>query len=137
MSYKSLEIWRLADEISIDIHLMTMNDLPKFEMFETGSQVRRSSKSIKSNIVEGYGRRIYPKEYFHHLQTDLSREVLYKHCDQRLELMFNNGAVEEVEKLLQESLGRYIYDNNISILGNPLPKKKASGVAGGELFVWL
>src|ERR1051325_3068395 len=31
--------------------------------------------------------------------------------------------VEEVEKLINESVGRYIYDNNIPMLGNPLPKK--------------
>jgi trigger factor len=31
--------------------------------------------------------------------------------------------VEEVEKLLNESLGRYIFDNNIPMLGSPLPKK--------------
>ncbi|MFH1160899.1 MAG: four helix bundle protein [bacterium] len=27
-----------------------MTDLPKFEMYEVGSQIRRSVKSIKSNI---------------------------------------------------------------------------------------
>jgi four helix bundle protein len=42
---------------------MTLNDLPKFEMFEEGSQIRRSSKSVKSNIVEGYGRRRYKQEF--------------------------------------------------------------------------
>ncbi len=30
--------------------------------------------------------------------------------------------VEEVEKLINESVGRYIYDNNIPMLGSPLPK---------------
>jgi four helix bundle protein len=32
-------------------------------MYEEGSQIRRSSKSVKSNIVEGYGRRRYKQEY--------------------------------------------------------------------------
>lgn len=54
MSYKKLKIWQLAKELSIEIHEMTMQ-LPKFELYETGSQIRRSSKSIRSNIVEGYG----------------------------------------------------------------------------------
>jgi len=35
---------------------MTMK-LPKFEMYEEGSQIRKSSKTTKANIVEGYGRR--------------------------------------------------------------------------------
>lgn len=37
--------------------------LPKFEMYEEGSQIRRSSKSARSNIVEGYGRRRYKNEF--------------------------------------------------------------------------
>jgi four helix bundle protein len=52
MSYKKLDIWKLSKEVVIDIHEMTLK-LPKFELYETGSQIRRSSKSIKSNIVEG------------------------------------------------------------------------------------
>ena len=52
MSYKNLEIWELSRELSIDIHKMTLR-LPKFELYETGSQIRRSSKSVRSNIVEG------------------------------------------------------------------------------------
>lgn len=45
MSYKNLEIWKLSRHVVIDIHQMSMN-LPKFELYETGSQIRRSSKSI-------------------------------------------------------------------------------------------
>ena len=46
---------------------MTLIKLPKFEIYEEGSQIRRSSKSIKSNIVEGYGRRMYNNEYIRFL----------------------------------------------------------------------
>jgi len=67
MSYKKLEIWQLARELVIDIHKMTIENLPRYEMFEEGSQIRRSSKSVKSNIVEGYGRRRYTQEYLRFL----------------------------------------------------------------------
>ena len=30
MSYRDLEIWRLAREMSIEIHRMTLKNLPKF-----------------------------------------------------------------------------------------------------------
>ena len=43
---------------------MSLEHLPKFEQFETGQQIRRSSKSVRSTIVEGYGRRTYQAEYF-------------------------------------------------------------------------
>lgn len=72
MSYKSLEIWELAREIVIDIHKITLEKLPKFEMYEVGSQIRRSSKSVKSNIVEGYGRRYYKNEFIHFLMIALA-----------------------------------------------------------------
>ena len=67
MSYKKLEIWQIARELVIDIHKMTLRKLPKFEMFEEGGQIRKSIKSVKSTIVEGYGRRRYKQEFIRFL----------------------------------------------------------------------
>jgi four helix bundle protein len=63
MNYRNLEVWRLARELVIAIYYMTLTKLPKFERFEGGRQIRRSIKSVKSNIVEGYGRRRYKQEF--------------------------------------------------------------------------
>src|SRR5438093_932976 len=63
MKYRDLDVWQLARESVIGIHHMTLTKLPKFEMFEEGSQIRRAIKSVKSNIVEGYGRRRYKQEF--------------------------------------------------------------------------
>jgi four helix bundle protein len=41
-------------------------------MFEEGSQIRRSIKSVKSNIVEGYGRRRYKQEFVRYLTYALA-----------------------------------------------------------------
>ena len=46
---------------------MTLTKLPAFELYEEGSQIRRSVKSVKSNIVEGYGRRRYKQDYIRFL----------------------------------------------------------------------
>ncbi len=67
LSYKNLEIWKLAKEVTVQIHEMSLTRLPKFEMYEVGSQIRRSCKSVRANIVEGYGRRYYKQEFIHHL----------------------------------------------------------------------
>ncbi len=67
MSYKKLEIWQIARKLVIDIHKMTLCKLPKFEMFEEGRQIRKSIKSVKSTIVEGYGRRRYKQEFIRFL----------------------------------------------------------------------
>ncbi|MBK9568663.1 MAG: four helix bundle protein [Chitinophagaceae bacterium] len=106
MSYKNLEIWKLADELVVEIHEMTLTKLPKFEMYEEGSQIRRSSKSVKATIVEGYGRKRYKAEFIRflvyslgsndettdHLETlfktkSLSDEVLYNYLHAKLEIL--------------------------------------------------
>ena len=69
--YKKLKIYRLAHDLAISVHKMTLK-LPKFEMFEEGRQIRRSSKSVSSNIVEGYVLRIYKQEYLHYLVRALA-----------------------------------------------------------------
>ncbi|MEY3394297.1 MAG: hypothetical protein RL346_533 [Verrucomicrobiota bacterium] len=65
--YKKLRIWQDARDLTITIHHMTLKQLPKFEMYEEGSQIRRSMKSVKSNIVEGFGRRRHKAEYIRFL----------------------------------------------------------------------
>ena len=67
MSYKNLEVWKLARDLSVEVHQMSVEKLPKFEMYEEGSQIRPSTKSVRSNIVEGYGRRHYKGEFVRYL----------------------------------------------------------------------
>lgn len=105
MSYKNFEIWKLADELVVEVHQMTLTGLPKFEMFEVGSQIRRSIKSVKATIVEGYGRKIYKAEFIKflvyalasndetadHLETlfktkSLTNEVLYNDLRSKLQI---------------------------------------------------
>lgn len=102
-SYKDLDIYKLAYKLAIDVHKMTIT-LPKYEMYEQGSQVRRSSKSIKDNIAEGFGRRRYKEEFV--------RFLIFEHasCDEAIsqltminELYFENnglnGLLDEYEIL--------------------------------------
>jgi four helix bundle protein len=72
MGYKKLDIWQVARENVNQVHEMTIQMLPKFEMYETGSQVCRSSKSVKANIVEGFGRRAYKLEFIRFLTFALA-----------------------------------------------------------------
>lgn len=60
--YKELEIYKEAFRLAIKIHHLTFK-LPNFELYEQGSQLRRSSKSIKDQIAEGYGRRRYKADF--------------------------------------------------------------------------
>jgi len=78
-SYRDLEIYQESKRLAIDIHKLTLK-LPKFEMYEEGSQIRRSSKSVTSAIVEGYGRRRYKADYIKHLvyaQSECDETILH------------------------------------------------------------
>lgn len=61
-SYRDLEIYQIAFTSALRVHRASLK-LPAFELYEQGSQVRRSSKSIKDQIVEGYGRRRYKPDF--------------------------------------------------------------------------
>ncbi|MFH0867261.1 MAG: four helix bundle protein [Bacteroidota bacterium] len=65
-SYKDLEIYQMAYRLAIEVHNITMQ-LPAYELYEQGSQVRRSSKRIKDTIAEGFGRRRYKDEFIRFL----------------------------------------------------------------------
>jgi four helix bundle protein len=76
-SYKDLEVFLLAKELAITIHKLTIKELPKFEMYEEGSQIRRSAKSIASNIAEGFGRRRYQNEFIRFLTYAIASSCLF------------------------------------------------------------
>jgi len=86
MSYRNLEIYNIAHQLVIDIHNLTLTKLPRFEMLEEGSQIRRSSKSVKSNIVEGYGRRRYKQDFIRFLTYAIaSNDETLDHLDNLIE----------------------------------------------------
>jgi len=67
----------------------------RFEMYEEGSQIRRSSKSIACTIVEGVGRKVYQRDYL--------KFIIYAHssCDEtkeHLELLFETNSLKSKKK---------------------------------------
>ena len=100
--YKDLEIYRLAHQLAIECHKVSLR-LPKFEMYEEGSQLRRSSKSVSSMIVEGYGRRRY--------KADFVKFLVYSHasCDEtkeHLEILYDTESLNDQE-LYANLMSRY------------------------------
>jgi four helix bundle protein len=110
MSYKKLKIWQMAKDLSIDIHQMTMTALPKHELYEEGSQIRRAIKSVRSNIVEGYGRRDYKREFLRYLVT------AHASCDEALDHL---EILHETGSLTDDSLYKDLH-SRMSELGKAL-----------------
>jgi four helix bundle protein len=100
MSYKRLEIWQKARSLVIDIHRMTLTQLPKFEKYEEGAQIRRSIKSVKTNIVEGYGRRRYRQDFLRFLV------VAHASCDETKDHL---ETLHETDSLADDELYRDLH----------------------------
>ena len=54
-SYRDLEAWKQAVDLTVDIH-RAVRLLPQTERFEIGRELRRSGISIPSNVAEGFNR---------------------------------------------------------------------------------
>ncbi len=99
-SYKDLEIYQMAYELVLEIHELTMT-LPKYEMYEQGSQIRKSSKSIKNNIAEGFGRRRYKDEFV--------RFLIFSHssCDEAISQLHMISDIHFKDEPLIDLINRY------------------------------
>lgn len=83
-SYRDLEIYKKGLALFLETHKMSLR-LPKYELYELGSQLRRSSDSVITNIVEGYGRKRY--------QADFIKFLVYSHSS-------NMETINHLEKII-------------------------------------
>src|SRR3990170_8763231 len=68
ISFKDLEVYKEAYELAIIVN-KNVNKLPLFEKNDLGSQLRRASKSVPSNIAEGWAKRQFEKQFKLHLNS--------------------------------------------------------------------
>jgi four helix bundle protein len=88
--YEGTAIYQLGKRLAVEVHRMTLEELPKFEMYEEGSQIRRSAKSVIANFVEGYGMKRYKGDLVRYLTYSLSS------CDEtkaHLEMLHETGSL--------------------------------------------
>src|SRR5688572_4713519 len=90
-SYRDLDIYQESKRLAIEIHRVSLT-LPKFETYEEGSQLRRSSKAVTTLIVEGYGRKRYKADLIKHLV------IAHTECDEtrvHLDFLFETGSLKD------------------------------------------
>ncbi|PQV46286.1 four helix bundle protein [Jejuia pallidilutea] len=108
MSFKTLLAYQKGFDLAMEIFHLT-KDFPKSEMFGLTSQMVRSSRSVCSNIAEGYRKRQYEKHFKSkmsdadgensetQLWLDFALVCKYISEDKRQELQYKS---EEIGKLL-------------------------------------
>ena len=85
---EDLKIYQKLCDLTIEIHELTLT-FPKFELYELGSQLRRSSNSAPANLAEGFNNKhtnIYlegisraqgeMRETLHHLKIAFQKKYM-------------------------------------------------------------
>ena len=86
---ENLEVYRIAHELAVQIHRMSLG-LPSFERFEEAQQIRRSSKRVSACIVEGYTLRKYKALYLNFLYRALASS---DETQEHLKLLKETGSL--------------------------------------------
>jgi four helix bundle protein len=124
--YKKLGISQLAHDLAIEVHTMTLR-LPRWEMSEEGSQRRRSSKSVAAQIVEGYGLRIYKKDFLLYLHRAYASTL---EIVEHLELAYKTGS-HKAESLHNRLVSEY------SLLAKKLMRFIQAVTSGHDRPLWV
>lgn len=93
-SYTELDVYNDSKKLAIEVHKLTLV-LPKFELYEEGSQIRRSSKSVTAMIVEGYGRKRYKADFIKYLiyaQAECDETIVH------LDFLFETESLRDKNK---------------------------------------
>jgi four helix bundle protein len=124
--HEKLEIYHLAHDLALQVHGLSLK-LLKYELYEEGSQTRRSSKSVSSQIVEGHALRQYKQEYIHYLSRAYgSAEETIDH----LKFLVETGSAKNVEndcfQLIQQYtvLCRKLYNYLCAVEKEHDPRRK-------------
>jgi four helix bundle protein len=108
-----LRIYQLAHALGLRVHAMSLR-LPSFEWREEGSQIRRSSKSVSTQIREGYGLRKYRDEFLHYLHRaaasadETLEHLAYLHETGSLKDAAEHSSLNSGYTELCASIGRFI-----------------------------
>lgn len=121
--FKDLNVYKLAYETAMEVFHLTKK-FPIDEKYSLTDQIRRSSRSVCTNIAEGYRKRIYPKHFTSKMTdadaeasetcvwVDFAKDCNYIEEETKIELL---NKYEEIGKMLW------------SMINNPekfLPNKK-------------
>ena len=61
--FEDLGVFRRAYQVSLEVHRLSL-EFPRIEQWALADQIRRASKSICANLVEGFGRQGWSKPEF-------------------------------------------------------------------------
>lgn len=106
--YRDLKVYQLAYQLALEIHEITKS-FPKEEKYSLTDQIRRSSRSIPTNLAEAWKKRRYEKAFISKLidcageagetevWLDFSKDFGYINIGKHKDLM---NRYDEVNRML-------------------------------------
>jgi len=109
-TYKNLDVFKRSYELALKIHSLSLK-LPKELQYDLADQLRRASRSIPSNIAEGYSRNKSLRDKINFLKSALGSNE---------EMLFNLKFLKDV-RLISSTEFQELYKEYI-ICGKQLTK---------------
>ena len=99
-SYRDLDVYQRSMKVLVSVHKMALGFL-EYERYALADQMRRASKSVPTNIAEGYGRRKSTKDFKHYLTVALgSANEMIAHLEITRALQYSQS--EACDSLIEE-----------------------------------
>ncbi|MDR9419389.1 four helix bundle protein [Gracilimonas sp.] len=87
--FKDLTVYKLSYKLAMEIFNISKN-FPKEEKYSLTDQIRRSSRSVPTNIAEAYRKRRYPKHFVSKLtDSECSETIVW------IDFAFNCGYINK------------------------------------------
>jgi four helix bundle protein len=99
-SHEELEVYKKAFKAAMEIYHLSKR-FPKEEVYALTDQIRRSSRSVCSNIAEGFRKRLYPASFRAKI-TDAEAEAAETQSWLSFALACGYLSLEEVKPLQEE-----------------------------------
>lgn len=108
-SFKETKVYEKAFELSMEIFQVSKS-FPKEERYSLTDQMRRSSRSVCSNLAEAYRKRRYPAHFISKLtDCDGENSETGVWLDYALECEYMSAEVHQKLIEINEEIGRMLY----------------------------
>jgi len=109
-SFKDLVVYKKAFKLAMEIFEITKS-FPKEEIYSLTSQIRRSSRSVCSNLGEGYRKRQYEAHFISKISdADMENSETQVWLDFSLKCKYINKDLYEDLTQKSEEVGRLLND---------------------------
>jgi four helix bundle protein len=108
-TFQDLEVYQLSRKMEVEIFHLTRR-FPVEEKYALTDQIRRSSRSVKANLAEGWGKRRYVDVFKRHLIDSLgSKDETLSWLESALDCAYISESEYQILRDSYDAIGSKIY----------------------------